>query len=219
MGGAVLSVPTQATRQDGRRREDVPLESRAVPEFRPASRGAPRARRRPRPETVQAWMVEMASADLSLSTMRTRRSTASSLCTWLTAPGSCASARRPAAPDRRRDSSDRQRRPRARRRRPGLPTRHPRAGRCCPQAHSGVRPRSRRKPPRLVERIGHTAKLLDQRRDHPGRLLLLGRELCRHDRVADALQEHVRPTLGSARRSRRGLAMMATASVDARRLI
>ena len=35
------------------------------------------------PETVQAWMDEMASADLSLSTMRARQSTVSSLCTWL----------------------------------------------------------------------------------------------------------------------------------------
>jgi site-specific recombinase XerC len=32
---------------------------------------------------IQAWMDEMASADLSLSTMRARQSTISSLCTWL----------------------------------------------------------------------------------------------------------------------------------------
>src|SRR5207247_9062219 len=34
-------------------------------------------------ETVQAWMDQMADADLALSTMRSRQSTLSSLCTWL----------------------------------------------------------------------------------------------------------------------------------------
>lgn len=35
------------------------------------------------PETVQAWMDEMAAADLALSTIRSRQSTLSSLCAWL----------------------------------------------------------------------------------------------------------------------------------------
>jgi site-specific recombinase XerC len=35
------------------------------------------------PETVQAWMDQMAAADLALSTMRARQSTLSSLCAWL----------------------------------------------------------------------------------------------------------------------------------------
>ena len=34
-------------------------------------------------ETVQAWMDHMAAADLALSTMRSRQSTLSSLCSWL----------------------------------------------------------------------------------------------------------------------------------------
>jgi integrase/recombinase XerC len=33
--------------------------------------------------TIQAWMDEMAAADLALSTMRTRQSTVSSFCAWL----------------------------------------------------------------------------------------------------------------------------------------
>jgi site-specific recombinase XerC len=33
--------------------------------------------------TIQAWMDDMAAADLALSTMRTRQSTVSSFCTWL----------------------------------------------------------------------------------------------------------------------------------------
>ena len=35
------------------------------------------------PETVRAWMDQMAEADLALSTLRTRQSTLSSLCAWL----------------------------------------------------------------------------------------------------------------------------------------
>jgi site-specific recombinase XerC len=35
------------------------------------------------PSTIQAWMDDMASADLALSTMRVRQSTLSSLCQWL----------------------------------------------------------------------------------------------------------------------------------------
>jgi integrase/recombinase XerC len=35
------------------------------------------------PETVRAWMDQMADADLALSTMRSRQSTLSSLCSWL----------------------------------------------------------------------------------------------------------------------------------------
>ncbi len=35
------------------------------------------------PETVRAWMDQMAEADLALSTMRSRQSTLSSLCAWL----------------------------------------------------------------------------------------------------------------------------------------
>ena len=35
------------------------------------------------PEMVQAWMDHMAAADLALSTIRSRQSTLSSLCTWL----------------------------------------------------------------------------------------------------------------------------------------
>jgi site-specific recombinase XerC len=34
-------------------------------------------------ETVQAWMDQMAAADLALSTMRSRQSTLSSFCSWL----------------------------------------------------------------------------------------------------------------------------------------
>src|SRR2546422_827464 len=34
-------------------------------------------------ETVQAWMDQMADADLALSTMRSRQSTLSSFCSWL----------------------------------------------------------------------------------------------------------------------------------------
>ena len=37
--------------------------------------------------TIQAWMDAMASADLALSTMRTRQSTLSSLCVWLVKRG------------------------------------------------------------------------------------------------------------------------------------
>jgi integrase/recombinase XerC len=37
--------------------------------------------------TIQTWMDEMASADLALSTMRTRQSTLSSLCAWLVKRG------------------------------------------------------------------------------------------------------------------------------------
>ena len=37
--------------------------------------------------TIQAWMDAMASADLALSTMRTRQSTLSSLCAWLVKRG------------------------------------------------------------------------------------------------------------------------------------
>jgi site-specific recombinase XerD len=35
------------------------------------------------PEAVQSWMDQMAEADLALSTMRSRQSTLSSLCSWL----------------------------------------------------------------------------------------------------------------------------------------
>jgi site-specific recombinase XerD len=35
------------------------------------------------PETVRAWMDQMAEADLALSTLRSRQSTLSSLCAWL----------------------------------------------------------------------------------------------------------------------------------------
>src|SRR2546429_3588689 len=37
-------------------------------------------------ETVQAWMDQMADADLALSTMRSRQSTLSSFCSWLAKP-------------------------------------------------------------------------------------------------------------------------------------
>src|SRR3989441_3692870 len=35
------------------------------------------------PATIQAWMDDMAAADLALSTMRVRQSTVSSFCAWL----------------------------------------------------------------------------------------------------------------------------------------
>src|SRR5262245_14171111 len=39
------------------------------------------------PDTIQAWMDAMASDDLALSTMRSRQSTLSSLCSWLVKRG------------------------------------------------------------------------------------------------------------------------------------
>lgn len=39
------------------------------------------------PETLQAWMDQMASEDLALSTMRSRQSTVSSFCNWLVKRG------------------------------------------------------------------------------------------------------------------------------------
>src|SRR2546426_7890828 len=39
------------------------------------------------PETLQAWMDQMATEDLALSTMRSRQSTVSSFCSWLVKRG------------------------------------------------------------------------------------------------------------------------------------
>ena len=39
------------------------------------------------PETLQAWMDQMAAEDLALSTMRSRQSTVSSFCNWLVKRG------------------------------------------------------------------------------------------------------------------------------------
>src|SRR3989442_8339635 len=39
------------------------------------------------PETIQAWMDQMAAEDLALSTMRARQSTVSSFCSWLVKRG------------------------------------------------------------------------------------------------------------------------------------
>ena len=56
-------------------------------EFVRGRRGRPACLGDLEPATIQAWMDSMAHADLSLSTMRVRQSTVSSLCGWLVKRG------------------------------------------------------------------------------------------------------------------------------------
>src|SRR5439155_16553894 len=86
-GRAVLHVPTQATRQDRRRREDLPMEPRAVSRVRGWSPTPPACVGDLEPATIQAWVDSMAAADLALGTMRVRQSTLSSLCAFLVKRG------------------------------------------------------------------------------------------------------------------------------------